>query len=69
MLDQVRGHTALREVPQARNGLDDTVASERVGMRRGVGIDLREVSEHDGLLQLQRLMTDMCELSAYRLNL
>lgn len=48
MLDQVRGHIALRDVPQARNGLDDALARERVGMRRGVGLDLREVGKRDG---------------------
>ena len=48
MLDQVRGYIALRNVPQTSNGLDDAIARERVGMRRGVSLDLREVGEHGG---------------------
>jgi hypothetical protein len=38
MLGQVSEYIALRDVPQARNGLYDAFARERVGMRRGLAL-------------------------------
>lgn len=75
LLDQAGGYIALRDVPKAPNGLGVAIACERVAMRRGVGLDLREVGEHDGadhvggdLINAYDFFLD-CSLCAFRLNL
>ena len=54
---QVCGHFTLCNVPQAGNGLDDTVAGELVGMRRRVGFNLRQVGQDYGADDFRRYLT------------